>query len=323
MAGSPVDTGGVSKLVGQLRSASSSSERNLAAVEDLRSSLEEMKEKLESGHDGLRSAVEEILDSAKGQGDEAEGSIQSLTSTSQGGASSRLPGASGTLSEASSETEASHEGETERLGSLAETLTEQGFGEVSTALSAVVSDEQGAAGDLQGTIADLEEERQGIQEALLAAESAAVEQIDAAQSTLQNEVQTEMEATGQTAAADLETQAGNAEQDAAQMSSQLQEAYGQWSAEQEQEQDRLRTTVSEVVEQTVGALLEGAMDQLDTPCSEALQNHAPSAMGEMEGVASAVGDWVNSCGELSTAAGELDRGHDAKRRLDALFEGGG
>ena len=74
---------------------------------------------------------------------------------------------------------------------------------------------------------------------------------------------------------------------------------------------------------TIGALLEGAMDQLDTPCSEALQNHAPSAMGEMEGVASAVGDWVNSCGELSTAAGELDRGHDAKRRLDALFEGGG
>lgn len=318
-----VDAGGVSKLVGQLRSASSTGERNLATVDELRSALEEIKEQLESGHEGLRSIVNELSEGSRQDGDEVTSAIEALTATAQGGAENRLPGASGELAQAMSSAESSHESESERLEELTETLSEQGFGEASTTLAEVSNNHGAAASALTGALAELESERITAQEELLSIESAAVEQVEAAAASTEGDTAQQLQAGAESAAGELENLADNGEQDASAMGTQLQQAYSQWSGEQELEQERLSSSMSQMVEATVGALFAAAMEQLDTPCSGVVQNHAPTATGEMQGVAGAAGNWIQSCTDLASAAGELDRGHDAKRRLDILFEGGG
>ena len=315
---SDVNPSGLAKLTRMFASARARNEKSLALVDSLLTWAEESQQQVHEGFTAFSDAVAELDGSLDAALPETVGSLEGATAAAQEGDAG--------CSEGSGKVEAAADGAATTVGTEAEALAQlttrlgQSFEQVTASLTDAAAADATHASSLSAALSGASSRSEATGQEVASALETAAAALDSAASTLASDGAEALAEAGQSAGSELEGVGGECESEAEGLSSALGETYSTWGGEADAARQSLLEGITTAAGRVVQSLIETADTQLREPC-ERLQGDAMVAAEDGLGkVLDAAEGWSSRTADFSGSADDIDRGHQAKQRIDAVGE---
>ncbi len=311
-----VDAAGINKLMRLFTAAQAKNDRSLAAVDSLLTWAEEAGGKVEEEFGAFVSEVGALQSAVEGEAGNASTALGQLTTAAQG-AAGNVGQATGTVGSAADSATASVEKSTEAVNERSGAI-ETRFAAAGGALDANESSVQSDGESVGGALDGLSEKVGATSEQLDGALGDAAETFGTQGDAIEGEVAGALREGGEKTTSEFESQAGSCEGRVGDLETGLNGTYESWNGEAEGAKSGLLEGISSAAGNVVQNLIETADASLREPCDRLQYEVMAPTQENLGRVIEAAESWGEQTADFSGSTDDIDRGYQAKQRLDAV-----
>ncbi len=313
---SELNPAGISKLMRLFTTAQAKNDKSLAMIDGLLTWVEEADDKVREEFGAFSSEVASLDSSVEGQAEGAKEALQQAEGALEATVA-RVEEATATVGEAQEASQSSL-GESEEAVRERSAAVAQSFGSSGEMLAGNESQLEADGEGLRGSLDSIDQAAGTSAQQLDGYLSSAAEGFETTAEALDGEVAGSLRDAGDKARAELESQAGACEGKAGDLGSNLSGTYQTLSGETESAKTGLLEGISASVGQTVQKLIDAADGHLREPCERMVNQALAPTQDGLGRVLETASGWSQQTADFSGATGDIDRGHQAKQRLDAV-----